>query len=1295
MSSTIGRNRDFPIYNENGTSFYGLMLHNVTVDSVVMSLGDKITGEVFYRNNTLTVTMREYVLYNDVKYLLVNPPTIVREGMVSDNSQLNGMTKYTFEFYHPMYMLANFPFTDIAVTSSQERYLSQNKTFSWIGKPQDFIDKLNKNLEGTQWVVKKSARFPQEKDDELSEVISFDNNTIADAIKKGYETWNIPYVISQISSGDEYYDSGKRFLVEYGYPSSEIYESEEKRQLDEPFVFRFGKGVGLKNNSRTPRNNKIVTRLSGYGSENNIPYGYPQIVWTGNQDWDYTINNDGNNPNSYPIYKGIVGGTYVKLIKHPFTRTHLMPSIYTDTVNKKVNPNATGYDPTIEIKDYYDAVATQDYPFVNEINVNAPCYEIHEFDIKPELGEETIVGAVPINADMSDAQKWDDTMDDDGNYLQSYFKITLPQLSFDLYACAAITEEMHINMRSGACIGCTFPIQVDWEDYHKNFYDEDNNFLPYGEQRDYSKYPNSATGSITVIVQKEYSTFGTLMPNIYQQPKNGDVFVILGISLPTTYISNAEQRLDQEMMSYMLGNNLYYFDYPLKFDEHFFALHPNILEQVKPNNIVRFQYGNDELELFVKQFTVKYNNSPLPQYDITLTDNIEVVLNQIGQVADDVEQLGTLVATLRQTYSRNVWSEINGKLSKRVNDTAAGHITFRQGITAQQSSTTSGLDNTGDLTNTGNVIVGKDSPTHDDNPVSKSKNFNSGTAGWYLDNFGNMELESLTVRSFLEVTELLINRLQAQEGDTIFTDNDQITDVQRVVEHEGTQNETVSYILTLKEKWEGYFTAQQEGNIVKGIINTLAAEQANVWDETNPDHSIADYGLVWKAADPNKMPQNPSQFEYYEKSGSTEPYTYTRTADTTVVEGKTYWRKIQDTDAGGNKYYTSWMRIVEDRNTQGTTLGNNQIRVVLYGDQEVPSQKNFPPCVSMTIGRWGCTQDPDESGITDGERLSREQRQRLFYISVSDGKIMKLTGVDKPILRQYNYGTTLGTLPDFVKDWNIADSIIPGRDYLYAQGIVVGDFLQVDIEGKPRTNYVDCGEWVNGAELDEPTPRNGIYLKDEYNPIGQMVETHDVWHGGMKWRCLQHQPVIEGGVAHYYEPMWNSDYWQFIEGDANFYLELTSSNGLSFRRGAVNTIISAFLYFGNYDFDITNEVGAYYYNWTRHEQGNETLVYTAVSSTTGKNPMREGWFVKSGEQYLPTFDTTPQGGTTYYARSSSITYTPQDEAWNRSHEHMTSFNLTNLDMPQSWSSTNKIVFTCTVTILDGDNRIYVSNRLIS
>ena len=683
-ANTIGLNQIFPIYNENGTSFHDLVLRKGVVDSIVMSLGDKITGDVFYKDNTLQVTMKEYVEYNGIHFSLVNPPTIVREGMVADNGELKGMTKYSFEFYHPMYQLSNFPFTDVATKTGEEKYLSQNKSFSWIGKPQDYIDKLNKNLQGTVWYVRKSDRFPDEKDNELSDVLTFDNVTVADAIKTGYETWDIPYVVSQLSSNDPLYAQGKRFVVEYGLPSNEIYESESARQLNSPFVFHMGQGVGLKNNSRTPRNNKIVTRIAGYGSEDNVPYGYPQIIWTGNQDWDYTINNDPNNPLSYPIYKGIVGGQYVKLIKHPFTRTHLMPSIYSQTVNKKVNPNAVGYDPTIEIKDYYDAIATQEYQYTNEINPQAPSYESHEFaDIKPELDADRntgIVSAVPLNADLTPADHWDDSMDDDGNYLQSYFQITLPRLSFDLYACAAITQEMQINMRSGACIGCTFPVQVDWDDYKRNFYDEDGNFVPDGEQRDLTKYPKSNLGQISVVVQKDNSTFGTLMPNIYQQPQANDLFVFIGISLPLSYISNAEERLDDAMKTYMLENNVYYFDYPLKFDEHFLATHTYILEQIRPNSIIHFDYGGVEQQLFVKQLTVKYGNAPLPQYDITLTDNIEVVLNQIGQVADDVEKLSSLIAILRQSYNRNVWNELAKKLSKTQDDTAQGFIRFMQGL---------------------------------------------------------------------------------------------------------------------------------------------------------------------------------------------------------------------------------------------------------------------------------------------------------------------------------------------------------------------------------------------------------------------------------------------------------------------------------------------------------------------------------------------------------------------------------------------------------------------------------------
>lgn len=187
--NTLGRNLTFPIYNADGTSFHNLVLHKAVVDSVVMSLGDKITGDVYYEDNALDVTMHEYIMFkrnpNDenedaVKYVLVSPPTIVREGMVSDNSELKGMTKYSFVFYHPMYVLNNIPFSDVAVTTEQERHLSQNREFSWIGYPDDFIAKVNKNLQQTQWTVEKSSRFTNEKDSVLSGVLSFSNNTIAD-----------------------------------------------------------------------------------------------------------------------------------------------------------------------------------------------------------------------------------------------------------------------------------------------------------------------------------------------------------------------------------------------------------------------------------------------------------------------------------------------------------------------------------------------------------------------------------------------------------------------------------------------------------------------------------------------------------------------------------------------------------------------------------------------------------------------------------------------------------------------------------------------------------------------------------------------------------------------------------------------------------------------------------------------------------------------------------------------------------------------------------------------------------
>lgn len=676
-----------PIYNSSHEPFHNLVLRKPTYESTVMSLSDKISGDVYYKDNSLVCTMHEYVVYNGVQFTLVNPPTIVREGLVPDNSELKGMTKYSFEFYHPMVMLSDFPFTDVAVSTDELRYKSQDKNFTWVGYVEDYINKLNKNLQGTQWVCELSENTSNDILGKFSDVLSFNDNTIADALKTAYDTWGVPYIIDILPVTDSRYSQGKRFLIFFGEPSNEIYASAEDKENEEPFVFQFGQGVGLKNNSVTPRNNKIVTRIAAYGSEKNVPFGYPQIVWTGNQDWDFTIDNDSTNPLSYPIYKGIVGGQWVKLIKHPFTRKHLMPTIYAETVNKKVNPNNDNYDPNTTIIDYHDALDGTIYP--HTINPLAPSYEIHEFDdIFPELGVKHIVDVYPINDDETTADGWNDETSESGDYVQSYFKVTLPILDFDIYACAAITQEMKINMRSGACIGCTFDVQVDWEMYKLNFYDGDGNFAPNGSQRDLSKFPKSDTTQVTLICKKDIETFGTIKPNIYQKPKgvsqdyDGDEFVILGISLPLAYVVNAQTRLDDAMDKYMLENNVYYYEYPLKFDEYFLVTHSYILDQIRNNTIVRFGYNGDVIPLYVKQIAIKYGNKPLPEYNITLTDEIEVSLNQIGQATEAIGKMEIKVNALKASMGKNVEVDLSSKLSRVSDDVASGVITFSRGLNA-------------------------------------------------------------------------------------------------------------------------------------------------------------------------------------------------------------------------------------------------------------------------------------------------------------------------------------------------------------------------------------------------------------------------------------------------------------------------------------------------------------------------------------------------------------------------------------------------------------------------------------
>ena len=620
------------IYNEDGTPFHDISLRKHTFSTIVMSLNDKIEGEFYYKDNSLSFTLQEYVEYKGIKYILKNPPVVVRKGMTSENSEAKGMTKYSCTFYHEMIELYNIPFTDIAISSSEESYRSEKRTFSWIGTLSMFVQKINSCLVGTKWTCKLQPTFVD--DGTMSDVLSFSNQFISDVCKTAYETWKVPFVVDG-------------YTIWFGKPSKEILDNENK-----PYIFKFGQGVGLKNNDCTPKNNKVITRIAGYGSNINIPYGYPIITDV-----------DGNR------------------IEHPYTRDTLMPSVYVEAVRNKVLFGSK--DPLI---DYYDA----DSSYPTPINPLAPVFHIQEFSsIQPTIKGMTYKGqAIDLFKEVIVPEGgWDDYIDPEtGEVRQSYFDVTLYPLGFDLYAQAAVTSGMTFSMKSGDTLGANYEVAVDWEDVKKNFYvtDEAGNivFKPNGEQRDYAKYPDSTDQAITIKLTKDLDTFGTIMPSKFQQVKTGDKFVILHIEMPQAYIDKAQERLDVAMKRYMLENNMPLYDYPLSFDEHFLETNQAILAQIKPNTIVRFLYKDNEdaMELSVKEMSIQYGTNPLPTYNITLTDEVSIVLNQIGQIADGLSKLGSQVAQLQAIYGLDIVGELNKKLSRVKDDTAQGMITFLRGL---------------------------------------------------------------------------------------------------------------------------------------------------------------------------------------------------------------------------------------------------------------------------------------------------------------------------------------------------------------------------------------------------------------------------------------------------------------------------------------------------------------------------------------------------------------------------------------------------------------------------------------
>lgn len=211
--------------------------------------------------------------------------------------------------------------------------------------------------------------------------------------------------------------------------------------------------------------------------------------------------------------------------------------------------------------------------------------------------------------------------------------------------------------------------------------------------------------------------------------------------------------------------------------------------------------------------------------------------------------------------------------------------------------------------------------------------------------------------------------------------------------------------------------------------------------------------------------------------------------------------------ATGGKYYDMWMRVLSVNTVKNT------IEVVCYPDSEVPSGVNYPPCELARLIRWG--------------NAVEEDRQSCWYISSSEGLLVWLDHVTKPIIDKSNYSLAIGKLPDALHfvfaNYPLADK----RDgAFYAKYLAVQNIIRTDYQGNVKQDVVDRGKWsLDTAKSEEP-----------YRCIA--TEVHDVWHYGCRWRCLEDKTQAE--------PKYASTGWAFVEGNPEFKVEMTSAQGWSF-----------------------------------------------------------------------------------------------------------------------------------------------------
>lgn len=295
--------------------------------------------------------------------------------------------------------------------------------------------------------------------------------------------------------------------------------------------------------------------------------------------------------------------------------------------------------------------------------------------------------------------------------------------------------------------------------------------------------------------------------------KNGDHFVLTGITLPDSYVNAASLKLLKYAIAFIDKNDYTRYVYQPKVDEIFMARQHDLAEKdttgvikslhdtLKAGDLMEFEDTDLRIGgvISIDQLTIKEEDGKIPTYDITLRDDKEV-----GTIQKIQQQISSLQSGNGGTGAGLTTTQVKGQIategskhfiSKITDDTAKGTVTWEKVQKFLQ-----GLH------------------------VGNSNNENGGS--WTPDAEGRSHLitDYLEVRMKAIFEELVINKTSTIGGKEI------ISPAGGVVAHK-VEEVTVTYNNVSQKAYRCYFLAEQDGDEVDNdfaVGDQVRSESFNV-----------------------------------------------------------------------------------------------------------------------------------------------------------------------------------------------------------------------------------------------------------------------------------------------------------------------------------------------------------------------------------------------------------------------------------------------------------------------------------